>query len=338
MISKKKKNSVKVSKKVSSKGSSLVAKKVLKIEGDAIRNLLSSVGRDFEKAVSIILDSPGRVIVTGMGKPGIIGQKISATLSSTGTPSLFLHPAEAIHGDLGRVTKDDIILALSNSGETDEIKKLLPIIKKIGSKLLSLTGNKDSALAKCSDVVLYAGVKKEACPLGLAPTASTTAMLAMGDALSVALLKAKGFRVEDFAFYHPGGSLGKKLWLKVEDLMRKGSNHTLVKEDAPVSKVLYAITKARAGSATVVNKKGHLIGIFTDGDLRRHFEKDTNIATRKVSEVMTKNPTAIFKGKMAVEALRILQEKRIDEIPVVDKNRRPIGLIDVQDLLKAGLV
>jgi len=317
---------------------SQIAKEVLKIESDAIKNLLRGVGTSFDKAISIITESHGRVVVTGMGKPGIIAQKISATLSSTGTPSLYLHPAEAIHGDLGRVCKDDVILALSNSGETDEIKKLLPIIKKIGSKLISFTGNLNSTLANYSDIVLYVGVKKEACPLGLAPTASTTAMLAMGDALSVALIEAKGFRVEDFAFYHPGGSLGKKLWLKVEDLMRKGTSYTVVKEDTLVSKVIYQITKARAGSATVVNKKGSLIGIFTDGDLRRNFEKDTNIAKKKVSEVMTKNPAVVFEGKMAVEALRILQEKHIDEIPVVDKNKRPVGLIDVQDLLKAGLV
>ncbi|NQT95466.1 MAG: KpsF/GutQ family sugar-phosphate isomerase [Candidatus Omnitrophica bacterium] len=319
-------------------GWAITAKEVLRIESNAIKNLLKSIGSEFEKTVAMILETSGRVIVTGMGKPGIIGQKISATLSSTGTPSLFLHPAEAIHGDLGRVKKNDIILALSNSGETDEVKKLLPIIKKIGAKLIGLTGSRNSTLAKYSDVVLYAGVKREACPLGLAPTASTTAMLAMGDALSIALLKAKGFKVENFAFYHPGGSLGKKLWLKVEDVMRKGTNHTMVREDMPVRRVLYAITKARAGSATIVNKRGALVGIFTDGDLRRHLEKDAAIVGKEVSKAMTKNPATILKGKMAVEALRILQDKRIDEIPVVDKNRRPIGLIDVQDLLKAGLV
>lgn len=314
------------------------AKEVLRIESDAIKNLISSVGSDFKKAVGVILSCRGIVVITGMGKPGIIGQKISATLSSTGTASLFLHPAEAIHGDLGRVRKDDIIIALSNSGETDEIKRLLPIIKKIGAKLISFTGNRHSTLARNSDVVLYAGAEKEACPLGLVPTASTTAMLAMGDALSIALLKSKGFRVEDFAFYHPGGTLGKKLWLKVEDVMRKGEAYILVKEDTLVKRVLYAVTKARAGSATVVDKSGRLKGIFTDGDLRRHLEKDTAVVNKKVKDVMTKNPTAITKGRMAVEALRILQDKKIDEIPVVDKQKRPIGLIDVQDLLKAGLV
>lgn len=315
-----------------------IAKEVLRIESEAIKRLIRGVGVEFEKAVGMILACPGRVVVTGMGKPGIVGQKISATLSSTGTASLFLHSAEAIHGDLGRVKKDDIIIALSNSGETDEIKKLLPIIKKIGAKLISFTGNRSSTLAKNSDVVLYVGVEKEACPLGLAPTASTTAMLAMGDALSVALLKSKGFKVEDFAFYHPGGTLGKKLWLKVEDVMRKGRTHPVVKQDTSLKKVLYAVTRARAGSATVVDREGRLIGIFTDGDLRRHLKTDPAVVTRKVKDVMTKNPITITEGRMAVEALRILQDKKIDEIPVVDKSRRPIGLVDVQDLLKAGLV
>ena len=197
---------------------------VLNIESKAISSLTGSIGNEFKRAIDMILSATGRVVVTGMGKPGIVGQKISATLSSTGTASLFLHPADAIHGDLGRVKKDDIIIALSNSGETEEVIRLIPIIKKIGADLIALTGNRNSTLAKNSDAVLYVGVRREACPFGLAPTASTTAMLAMGDALSVALVKAKGFRVEDFAFYHPGGTLGKKLWLKVEDVMRKGSN------------------------------------------------------------------------------------------------------------------
>ena len=329
----------KVAKKIKKfKNFSLVAKDVLKIESDSIKNLIKTLGKDFNNAVTLLMQTKGRVVVTGMGKPGIIGQKISATLSSTGTASLYLHPAEAIHGDLGRVTKDDIILALSNSGETDEVKKLLPIIKKIGAKIVAFTGNKKSTLSLNSDVVLYTGVKKEACPLGLAPTASTTAMLAMGDALSVVLLKAKGFRVEDFAFYHPGGSLGKKLWLKVEDLMRKDNAFAIVKADTPIREVLYAITKARAGSATVVDKKGKLIGIFTDGDLRRHIEKDGLVVSKKISDVMTKNPAAVKVGKMAVEALSTLQQKRIDEIPVVDKDQKPIGLLDVQDLLRAGLI
>jgi arabinose-5-phosphate isomerase len=273
-----------------------------------------------------------------MGKAGIIGQKLSATLSSTGTPSLFLHSAEAIHGDLGRVTKDDVVIILSNSGETEEIRKLLPILKKIGCKVIGITGNTKSALAKYSDAVLNVNVEKEACPLGLAPTASTTAMLAMSDALAVCLLEQKGFKEKDFAFFHPGGALGRRLLLKAEDIMRTGRDNPIVHEDLKVSKVLLKITQARAGSATVVDGRGRLKGIFTDGDLRRHLEADADLPRRKIKEVMTKNPTVIRKDMLAAEAMRILREKKIDEVPVVDKNRRPVGLLDVQDLLKAGVV
>jgi len=329
----------KIKKAISEKSDPVkIARRVLWIEAKAVKSLIPRVARNFAKIVDLILSSPGRVVITGMGKPGIIGQKISATLSSTGTASLFLHPAEAIHGDLGRVKCDDVIIALSNSGETDEIVKLIPIIKKLGASLIGIVGKKNSTLARSSDIILNVGVEKEACPLGLAPTASTTAMLAMGDALSIALLKAKGFRVEDFAFYHPGGTLGKKLWLKVEDVMRKDTAFTLARQDTPLRKVLYAITKARAGSATIVDKKGKLVGIFTDGDLRRHLEKDQFIVTKQVKDLMTKNPAVIKKGRMAVEVLNILRKKKIDEIPVVDKNYKPVGLVDIQDLLKAGFI
>jgi len=314
------------------------ARQVLDIEAKAINSLKKNINRDFQKATQLILRSKGRVVVTGMGKAGIIGQKLSATLSSTGTPSLFLHSAEAIHGDLGRVTKDDVAVILSNSGETDEIKKLLPILKKIGAKIIAITGKTKSLLARYSDVSLNVGVEKEACPLGLAPTASTTAMLAMSDALSVCLLELKGFKEKDFAFYHPGGSLGKRLILKVEDIMRTGQANPIVGEEKKVSEVLLKITQARAGSAIVVDKTGRLKGIFTDGDLRRHLEIDKDLPKRKIKEVMTKNPAVVGKEVLAAEAMRILQEKKIDELPVVDKNKRPIGLLDVQDLLKAGLV
>jgi arabinose-5-phosphate isomerase len=314
------------------------AKGVLKIERDAINTLIGRVDKDFERAVELTYRTKGRVIVTGMGKPGFIAQKISATLSSLGTPSLYLHPAEALHGDLGRVTKEDVIIALSNSGETEEIIKLLPVIRRIGAKLISIVGNTASTLAKNSDFVLNAMVKKEACSLNLAPTASTTAMLAMGDALAVALLDRRGFKVEDFAMYHPGGILGKRLLLKVEDIMRKGSLSPLVREDTPVRNVLHTITKARAGSACVVDKNKKLIGIFTDGDLRRHVEKTSDMINRRIKDVMTKRPVSIKKRHLAAEALDILRSKRIDEVPVVDEKGRPIGLVDVQDLLKAGLV
>ena len=314
------------------------ARQVLDIEAEAISNLKKNINRDFQKATQFILSSKGRIVVTGMGKAGIIGQKLSATLSSTGTPSLFLHSAEAVHGDLGRVTGEDVAIILSNSGETDEIKKLLPILKKIGTKIIAVTGNLKSILARYSDVVLNTAVKKEACPLGLAPTASTTAMLAMSDALAVCLLELKGFKEKDFAFYHPGGLLGKRLLLKVEDIMRMGPANPVVSENQRISSVLFKITRVRAGSATVVNKKGKLIGIFTDGDLRRHLERDPDLTKRKVKEVMTKNPITVRPQMLAAQVLRILREKKIDEVPVIDERGRPVGLLDVQDLLKAGLV
>ncbi|MFA5224413.1 MAG: KpsF/GutQ family sugar-phosphate isomerase, partial [Candidatus Omnitrophota bacterium] len=300
--------------------------------------LKSRLNNGFVQAVELILKNKGRVVVSGMGKTGIIAQKLSATLASTGTPSLFLHTAEAIHGDLGKVTADDVVVILSNSGSTEEMKQLLPILKKIGSPIISLTGNLKSVLAKYSDVVLDVSVKKEACPLGLAPTASTTATLAMADALAVCLLELKGFKEKDFAFFHPGGALGRRLLLRVEDLMRRAQSNAVVSEDKKVSQVLCAITRARAGSATVVDKQGKLKGIFTDGDLRRHLETDKDLATRPIKEVMTKNPTVVSKDMLAAEAMRILQAKKIDEVPVVDKFMRPVGLLDVQDLLKAGLV
>ncbi len=313
-------------------------KEVLDIEADAIKNLKNRIDNNFKLAVSLILKTKGRAIVSGMGKTGIIAQKFSATLASTGTPSLFLHTAEAIHGDLGKVTSDDVVIILSNSGSTEEMKKLLPLLKKIGCKVVALTGNTKSVLSKYSDVVLDISVKKEACPLGLAPTASTTAALAMSDALAVCLLELKGFKEKDFAFFHPGGALGRRLLLSVGDIMRTGKANPVVKEDEKVSRVLLKITQARAGSATVVDKSGKLTGIFTDGDLRRNFEIDNSLPQRRIKEVMTKGPAVIYQEMLAAEAMRILQEKRIDELPVVDKNKRPVGLLDVQDLLKAGLV
>ena len=314
------------------------AKEVLRIEADSIRQLISRIDKDFEKAIEFIYACKGRVVVTGMGKAGIIGQKISATLASTGTPSLWLHSAEAIHGDLGRVKEEDVIIVISNSGETEEIVDLVPLIKKIGLTLIAITGNKKSTLAKNSDAVLDVSIKVEACPLGLAPMASTTSMLAMGDALCAALMDKRKFKKSDFAFLHPGGSLGRQLLLKVEDIMRKSSSNPVVKETRKVKDVLLAITTARAGSATVVDQNGKVKGIFTDGDLRRHLGIDPGLLEKKVKDVMTKNPRTLRKGCLAVEALRILQEYKIDEIPIVDERARAIGLVDVQDLLKAGLV
>ena len=314
------------------------AKKVLKIERDALDRLQRRVDHHFEQAVELMERGLGRVVVTGMGKPGIIGQKISATLSSLGVPSLWLHPAEAAHGDLGRVAAGDVVIALSHSGETEELLHLLPVLKRIGSKLIAITGNPRSRLAKQADVVLDTGVKNEAGPWGLVPTASTTTMLALGDALAVALSERRGFKAEDFAALHPGGSLGKRLTLRVEDLMRMGKANPVVKASTQVHRVLLRITQARAGSASVVDSRGRLLGIFTDGDLRRHAEKDPGILKRPVSQVMTKNPKTLPVGHLAVEALKLLRSYRIDEIPILDIKSKPVGLLDIQDLLKAGLV
>ena len=314
------------------------AKDVIVIEAQAIKHLAKRIDKNFLKAVELIMKCKGRVIVTGMGKTGIIGRKIASTLSSTGTPSMWMHSAEAVHGDLGQVTRNDVLIVISNSGETEETKQLLPLIKKIGSKIIAMTGNIKSTLAKYSDVVLDVSVKKEACPLGLSPMASTTTTLVMGDALAACLIVSKGFRKEDFAFYHPAGMLGKKLLLKVEDIMRIGTHYAKVKETMPVQNVLLAITKSRCGSACVVNGRQTIVGIFTDGDLRRHIETDPHLLKRPVREVMTKNPSTISSQQLAVEALRILQEKKIDELPVVDKKKRLVGLLDIQDLLRAGFI
>ena len=315
-----------------------IAKKTLRNESKAISKLVDRIDGFFEKAINLMAKSSGRVIVTGMGKPGYIAQKVSATMSSTGTPSLYLHPAEALHGDLGRVTKDDVILAFSNIGETEEVIRLLPIIKKIGAKLVSVAGNTKSTLAKNSNYVIDSSVDKEACPLGLAPTTSTTVMLALGDAIAVALLEKKKFKPKDFAMFHPGGSLGKRLLLRVEDIMRGKKQTAIVKKNEKTKDVLLKVTKSRAGSAIIVDGKGKLIGIFTDGDLRRHFEEGENILTGTVGDVMTAAPITITKDKLAAEAFEILRRKKIDEIPVVDKAGRPVGILDVQDILNAGLV
>lgn len=314
------------------------AKKVLLNESKAIAKLAGKIDGTFSKIINLIARNSGRIIVTGMGKPGFIAQKVSATLSSTGTPSLYLHPAEALHGDLGRVTKEDIIIAFSNSGETEEVIKLLPIIKKIGARLIAVTGNKKSTLAANSDFVIDSFVDKEACPMGLAPTTSTTAMLALGDALAVALLEKKNFQPKDFALFHPGGSLGKRLILKVGDIMRSKAKIPVVRKNEKVRDVLLKITAMRAGSASIVDEKGKLIGIFTDGDLRRHFDTGADLLQSKVGDVMTKKPCSIEYEKLAAEALEILRDKKIDEIPVVDKTGKLLGLLDVQDILKAGLV
>jgi len=315
-----------------------LAREVLQVEAEAIRQLVGRIGSEFEKAVHLILSCRGHVVVTGMGKSGAIGRKIAATLSSTGTPSLFLHPAEGVHGDLGAITPNDVVLALSYSGETDELLAILPAIKRLGVPLIVMTGNPNSTLARAADVVLDVSVEREACPLNLAPTASTAAMLAMGDALALAAMKARRFTREDFARLHPAGALGRRLLLRVRDLMRTGERLAVVHFREPTKAAFAAITKARAGACVVVDDEGKLCGIVTDGDLRRALLRDVNLFNAPVTEVMTKSPKVIHPDALATEALRLMQNHQIDDLPVVDENGRPIGMLDVQDLLQAGIV
>ena len=315
-----------------------IGRSVLKIEGEAVLALIPKLGKEFEEAVEILYRCRGRIIVTGMGKAGIIARKFSATLASTGTPSLSLHPVEALHGDLGMVGGDDVMIMISHSGESEEIKNLIPFIKQLGISLIGITGNLDSTLATHSNIVLNAGVEREACPLNLAPTASTTAALAIGDALAVALIEKRDFKPADFARFHPGGSLGKRLLLRVSDLMRKGERNPVVEADTPVKEVILKITSARAGAASIVDKEGRLSGFFTDGDLRRHIEDQPNILELPVHRVMTKKPLTVHQDRLAVEALRLLGLRKVDELPVIDDLGRPVGMLDVQDLLNAGIV
>lgn len=313
------------------------ARQVLEIEAAAVKALVKNLDKDFAKAVDLMASCKGRVVLAGMGKTGVIGRKISATLSSTGTPSIYMHSAEAVHGDLGQVTRDDVVVLISSSGETEETVRLLPLLKKVGCRTIAMTGGLKSSLAKHCDLVINVSVQKEGCPLGLAPMASTTATLAMGDALAASLIDRKNFKREDFAFFHPGGSLGRRLLLTVEDIMRKGSRFARVRDTDLVKDVLLAITQARCGSACVVDARKRFVGIFTDGDLRRHIEEDTGVLSRQVSCVMTRNPLTISKDRLAAEAFDILMQKKVDELPVVDAKGNLVGLLDVQDLLKAGL-
>ena len=318
------------------------AKRVLRIEADAVARLIDRVDENFDKAVDLIMGCRGRVVVTGMGKSGHIGNKIAATLASTGTPALFLHPAEGIHGDLGMVTKGDIVIALSNSGETEELSRMLPSLKRIGIRIIALTGNPDSTLAKSSDVVIDVGVKEEACPLGLAPTASTTATLAMGDALAVVLLDRRGFKEEDFACYHPGGALGKRLLLRVQDIMHTGDAIPKVAEEALVKDAIYEISSKKMGVTAVLDTAGRLVGVISDGDLRRWMERTEktgeNLLAKKAREIMTRDPKVIGKEALAAEAVAIMETSSITCLLILDPGKRPEGVIHLHDLLKAGVV
>lgn len=314
------------------------AKEVFQIEAQAILKLGENLDQGFIQAVETILACKGRVVVTGMGKSGLIGRKIAATLASTGTPAFFLHPAEGIHGDLGMVTRQDVVIAISNSGETEEIVNILPVLKRIGSTVIALTGKKESTLAKNSEIFLSVGIEKEACPLGLAPTASTTATLAMGDALAIVLLEARNFRPEDFALFHPGGSLGRRLLLTVGDLMHGGEEIPLVQSGRKVKEALFEITAKKLGAVSVIDEKGYLLGIVTDGDIRRHLEQDEKLLEKEVSEIMTEGPKTIGSGRLAAQALKLMEDQSITVLPVVDDQQKIIGMIHLHNLLKAGIV
>ena len=312
---------------------------VLKTEAEAISALAERLDQRFYNACELILQCPGRIVVTGIGKSGHIGKKIAATLASTGTPSFFMHPGEASHGDLGMITEQDLVIAISNSGETSEITLLLPLLKRLGIPMISLTGNPRSTIAQSADINLDISVRAEACPLGLAPTSSTTATLAMGDALSVAVLEARGFTEEDFARSHPGGNLGRRLLLRVSDIMHSGDAIPLVDAETSLNDTLVEMTAKGLGVAGVVDGDSErLIGIYTDGDLRRTFEKMPDIKTARVRDYMTANPVTIDADRIASEALKLMHDRKINALMVVDASGRVQGALNMHDLLRAGVV
>lgn len=317
------------------------ARQVLRMEAEAVLEQVERIDEHFKAAVEMIMACPGRTVITGMGKSGIIGRKMAATLASTGTPSFYLHPAEGIHGDLGMVTEDDVVIALSNSGETGEVLHILPSLRRIGAKLIAMVGNPNSTLAKNSDIVLNVGVTREACPLGLAPTSSTTAALAYGDALALALLSKRKFTASQFAVFHPGGSLGRKLLLTVEDIMHSGTENPLVKADISVQDALFVITDKGLGAVSVVDNDNKMLGVLTDGDIRRGLSKGVDFLKRPVTELMTASPKTITKEKLAAQALHIMESNRpkpITVLPVVDAENHVIGLLHMTDLVRQGVV
>ena len=317
------------------------AQDVLRMEAEAILELVPRVDANFAAAISLILECPGRTVITGMGKSGIVGRKMAATFASTGTPSFYLHPAEGIHGDLGMVTADDVVIALSNSGETGEILNILPSLRRIGAKIIAMVGNANSTLAKNSDVVLDVGVEKEACPLGLAPTSSTTAALAYGDAIALALLQKRNFTASQFAVFHPGGSLGRKLLLTVGNIMHKGDENPLVSAETTVQEALFVITDKGLGAVSVVDESGKMLGVLTDGDIRRGLSKGVDFLQRSVADLMTKAPKYITADKLAAQALHLMesnQPKPITVLPVVDEDMVVVGLLHMTDLVRQGVV
>ena len=314
-----------------------VAKEVFEIEANSILKLKDNIGEEFDKAIEILYNCKGRVIVTGMGKSGLIGKKIAATMSSTGTPAYFLHPAESTHGDSGVITRNDVIIAISNSGETQELMNLLPLIKRFGCPMIGMTGNLNSTLAKTSEVVLDISVEREADTLGKAPTASTTATLAMGDALAVCLMEKKGFTKEDFLMFHPSGKLGKGLTYKVKDLMITGERMPLVMDSESFQDVIKTISDYKLGMAMILDSNKHLTGVLTDGDIRRTIIKYSDTSSLSVKDVMTVNPKRITEDSYAASALNLMEKYSITALAVVDENNYPVGVIHVHDLLRAGV-
>ncbi|MDR0724313.1 MAG: KpsF/GutQ family sugar-phosphate isomerase [Endomicrobium sp.] len=319
-------------------GNFTIAQKTLELEANAVMAQTKHLNSNFKKAVLMMKNCKGHVVVVGLGKSGLVGRKISATMSSIGIPSIFLHPAEGLHGDLGVLMKNDVAILLSYSGETEEIKKVLPVVKKIGIKTIAMTGKPKAQVWQDCDTVIDCSVEKEACPYNLAPTSSTTAMLAMGDALTLTVSNLKGFKKEDLAMLHPLGAIGKKLTMQVKDLMKKGKQNPVVKSNATVESCLFVMTGTRVGAASIVDNKGKLIGFFTDGDLRRHLQNDgSNLLKKNIASVMTKNPLVVTPDTMAVDAAKILKSHNIDNIPVVDKDSKPLGVLDQGDLLREGI-
>lgn len=314
------------------------AQRTIRLEIEAVQELLPRIDADFVKACELILDCKGRVVVVGMGKSGHIGNKIAATLASTGTTAFFVHPAEASHGDMGMITRDDIVLALSNSGSTAEIVTLLPLIKRLGIRLISMTGNPNSPLAQAAEVNLDASVSQEACPLNLAPTSSTTASLVLGDALAIALLEARGFTAEDFAFSHPGGALGRRLLLKVENVMHKGDALPCVHRGTSLRDALLEMTQKGLGMTVVLESDGRLAGIFTDGDLRRTLDKGIDVRQALIDDVMTPHGKTARAEMLAAEALKIMEDHKINALVVVDDQDNPVGALNMHDLLRAGVM
>lgn len=310
---------------------------VLELEAKVILERKEYLSTQINECVNFILKCKGRVIITGIGKSGLVGKKIAATLASTGTPSFFLHPAEGLHGDLGMVTDNDVVIAISNSGETEEILKTIPSIKRIGAKIVALVGNSNSSLAERADLILSYGIVEEACPLGLAPTTSTTLTLVIGDALAISLLKARDFKPENFAVFHPGGSLGRKLLLTVEDIISTANRNPVANENSNVNEVLFQMTEFGLGAINIIDSRGKLKGILTDGDIRRGLAREINILQEKVNKLYNENPITIRAELLAAEALKIMEDNKVNVLPVVNDYQEPVAMIHIQDVVKMGI-